>query len=127
MNKINLVEKKKDLLKVAKEFKDLPRYERNFMISGLKGGMSKRSDSAVRRAWEEDPFTMSEEVMKMIALEVVRERLLDLHQEILYDVEHQLIDWKKLQDGFLRIEQHFISSKLSKCKILVGKNGSKIG
>ncbi|KAH1053198.1 hypothetical protein GYH30_022472 [Glycine max] len=86
MNKINLVEKKKDLLKVAKEFKDLPRYERNFMISGLKGGMSKRSDSvldgAVRRAWEEDPFTMSEEVMKMIALEVVRERLLDLHQVV---------------------------------------------
>lgn len=28
MNKIDLVEKKKDLLKVAEEFKDLPGYER---------------------------------------------------------------------------------------------------
>ncbi|CDP18192.1 unnamed protein product [Coffea canephora] len=37
MNKIDLVEKKKDLLKVAEEFKDLPGYERYFMISGLKG------------------------------------------------------------------------------------------
>lgn len=28
MNKVDLVEKKKDLLKVAEEFKDLPGYER---------------------------------------------------------------------------------------------------
>lgn len=28
MNKIDLVEKKKDLLKVAQQFKDLPAYER---------------------------------------------------------------------------------------------------
>ena len=28
MNKVDLVEKKKDLLKVAQEFKDLPGYER---------------------------------------------------------------------------------------------------
>lgn len=28
MNKIDLVEKKKDLLKVAEEFKDLPGYDR---------------------------------------------------------------------------------------------------
>lgn len=37
MNKTDLVEKKKDLLKVAEQFKDLPGYERYFMISGLKG------------------------------------------------------------------------------------------
>ncbi|CAB4307223.1 unnamed protein product [Prunus armeniaca] len=37
MNKIDLVEKKKDLLTVAEQFKDLPAYERHFMISGLKG------------------------------------------------------------------------------------------
>lgn len=66
--------------------------------------------------------------MKMIALEVVRERLLDyVHQEIPYDVEHRLADWKELRDGSLRIEQHFITNKLSQRKILVGKNGSKIG
>lgn len=36
---------------------------------------------AVKRPWDEDPFTMSEEVMKNISLEVVRERLLDhVHQ-----------------------------------------------
>lgn len=133
MNKIDLVEKKKDLLKVAEEFKDLPGYERYFMISGLKGSGVKDltqylMEQAVQRPWEEDPFTMSEEVMKMIALEVVRERLLDhVHQEIPYDVEHRLIDWKELRDGSLRIEQHFITNKLSQCKILVGKNGSKIG
>ncbi|XP_061364774.1 GTP-binding protein ERG [Gastrolobium bilobum] len=133
MNKIDLVEKKKDILKVAEEFKDLPGYERHFMISGLKGAGVKDltqflMEQAFERPWEEDPFTMSEEVLKMIALEVVRERLLDhVHQEIPYDIEHRLIDWKELRDGSLRIEQHFITNKLSQCKILVGKNGSKIG
>ncbi|XP_015947074.1 GTP-binding protein ERG [Arachis duranensis] len=133
MNKIDLVEKKKDLLKVVEEFKDLPGYERHFMISGLKGAGVKDltqylMEQAVERPWDEDPFTMSEEVMKMIALEVVRERLLDhVHQEIPYDIEHHLIDWKELRDGSLRIEQHFITNKLSQRKILVGKNGSKIG
>lgn len=110
---------------------------------------------------------MTEEVMKNISLEVVRERLLDhvhqvelgifsfiyfkagIHlpilpllisqiiinndsvfcsfQEIPYDIEHRLMDWKDLRDGSLRIEQHFITHKPSQRKILVGKGGSKIG
>ncbi|CAK7356424.1 unnamed protein product [Dovyalis caffra] len=133
MNKIDLVEKKKDLLKVAEEFKDLTGYDRHFMISGLKGtGVKHLSqylmEQAVKRPWDEDPLSMSEEVMKNIALEVVRERLLDhVHQEIPYGIEHRLMDWKELRDGSLRIEQHFITPKLSQRKILVGKKGSKIG
>ncbi|KAI4313664.1 hypothetical protein L6164_026623 [Bauhinia variegata] len=133
MNKVDLVEKKKDLLKVVEEFKDLPGYERHFMISGLKGyGVKDLTqflmEQAFKRPWEEDPFTMSEEVMKMISMEVVRERLLDhVHQEIPYDIEHRLMDWKELRNGSLRIEQHFIADKRSQCRILVGKNGSKIG
>ncbi|VAI75267.1 unnamed protein product [Triticum turgidum subsp. durum] len=37
MNKVDLVDDKKDLLKVAKQFEDLPGFERYFMVSGLKG------------------------------------------------------------------------------------------
>lgn len=133
INKIDMVEKKKDLLKVSEEFKDLQGYERVFMISGLKGSGVKDltaylMEQAVKRPWDEDPFAMSEEVMKNISLEVVRERLLDhVHQEIPYEIEHRLMDWKELRDGSLRIEQHFITHKQSQRKILVGKNGSKIG
>ncbi|CAI9783549.1 unnamed protein product [Fraxinus pennsylvanica] len=83
---------------------------------------------AIKRPWDEDPFAMSEEVMKNISLEIVREKLLDyVHQEIPYGVEHRLMDWKELRDGSLRIEQHFITHKISQRKILVGKKGSKIG
>ncbi|XP_010669506.2 GTP-binding protein ERG [Beta vulgaris subsp. vulgaris] len=133
MNKVDLVEKKKDLLKVSEELKDLQGYERIFMISGLKGsGVKDLSaylmEQAVERPWDEDPFTMSEEVMKNISLEVVRERLLDhVHQEIPYEIDHRLVDWKDLRDGSLRIEQHLITGKESQRRILVGKNGSKIG
>ncbi|XP_038988494.1 GTP-binding protein ERG isoform X2 [Phoenix dactylifera] len=133
MNKVDLVEDKKDLLKVAKEFEDLPAYDRYFMISGLKGSGVKDlvqylMDQAVKRPWDEDPTIMSEEIMKNIALEVVREKMLDhIHQEIPYVIEHRLMDWKELRDGSLRIEQHFITPKHSQRQILVGKNGSKIG
>ncbi|CAH1453913.1 unnamed protein product [Lactuca virosa] len=133
MNKVDLVEKKKDLLKVADQFKDLPGYEKYFMISGLKGSGVKDlvqylMEQAVKRPWDEDPLIMTQDVMKNISLEVVREKFLDhIHQEIPYDVEHRLIDWKELRDGSIRIEQHFITDKLSQRKIIVGKNGSKIG
>ncbi|OEL38136.1 GTP-binding protein ERG [Dichanthelium oligosanthes] len=133
MNKVDLVEDKKDLLKVAKEFEDLPGYERYFMVSGLKGKGVKDlvqylMDQAVRRPWEEEPTVMTEEVMKTISLEVVREKMLHhIHQEIPYVIEHRLMDWKELKDGSLRVEQHFITPKQSQRQILVGKNGSKIG
>ncbi|KAJ8549820.1 hypothetical protein K7X08_033527 [Anisodus acutangulus] len=133
INKVDLIEKKKDLLKVAEEFKDLPGYERCFTISGLKGAGVKDltkflMEQALKRPWDEDPLIMSEEVMKNISLEVVREKLLHyIHQEIPYGIDHRLMDWKELRDGSLRIEQHLITHKISQRKILVGKNGSKIG
>ncbi|CAN4078484.1 unnamed protein product [Withania somnifera] len=133
INKVDLLEKKKDLLKVVEEFKDLPGYERCFTISGLKGAGVKDltkylMEQALKRPWDEDPFVMSEEVMKNISLEVVREKLLHyIHQEIPYGIDHRLMDWKELRDGSLRIEQHLITHKISQRKILVGKNGSKIG
>ncbi|KAI8555880.1 hypothetical protein RHMOL_Rhmol05G0208000 [Rhododendron molle] len=146
MNKVDLVEKKKDLLKVAEQFKDLPGYERIFrlhlsyyvdhvlciyacLLYITTSELSRCAFcSAVKRPWDEDPLTMSEEVMKTISLETVREKLLDhIHQEIPYDIEHRLVDWKELRDGSLRVEQHLITQKMSQRKILVGKNGSKIG
>lgn len=67
------------------------------MISGLKGsGVKDLSqylmDQAVKKPWEEDAFTMSEEVLKNISLEVVRERLLDhVHQVILQPLLDNLL------------------------------------
>ncbi|CAO2176124.1 unnamed protein product [Urochloa humidicola] len=133
MNKVDQVDDKKDLLKVAKEFEDLPGYERYFMVSGLKGKGVKDlvqylMEQAIRRPWDEEPTVMTEEVMKTVSLEVVREKMLHhIHQEIPYVIEHRLMDWKELKDGSLRVEQHFITPKQSQRQILVGKNGSKIG
>ncbi|CAN7031007.1 unnamed protein product, partial [Brassica rapa subsp. trilocularis] len=78
MNNVDLVEKK-DLFKVAEEFQNILGYEkRYFMILGLEGSGVKDfsqclMDQAVKKPWEVDPFTMNEEVMKNISLEVVRE------------------------------------------------------
>ncbi|KAJ8545043.1 hypothetical protein K7X08_017626 [Anisodus acutangulus] len=89
INKVDLIEKKKDLC---------------FTISGLKGAGVKDltkylMEQAVKRPWDEDPLIMSEEVMKNISLEVVREKLLHyIHQEIPYGIDHRLMDWKELHD-----------------------------
>lgn len=48
-------------------------------------------------------------------------------QEIPYGIEHRLMGWIELNDGSLRIEQHFITPKISQRKILIGSKGSKIG
>ncbi|KAE9453639.1 hypothetical protein C3L33_14466, partial [Rhododendron williamsianum] len=131
MNKVDLVEKKKDLLKVAEQFKGLPGYERFFLLvfGTIERAKAAVCIGAVKRPWDEDPLTTSEEVMKTISLETVREKLLDhIHQEIPYDIEqYRLVDWKELRDGSLRVEQHLITQKMSQRKILVGKSGSKIG
>ncbi|KAL3654576.1 hypothetical protein CASFOL_001561 [Castilleja foliolosa] len=133
MNKVGLVTKKSDLLNVVDEFKDLSEYERFFMISRMKSAGVKDLthfliEQGVKRPWDEDPFAMSEEVMKNISLEVVREKMLNhVHQKIPYGIEHKLMGWKEFRDGSLRIEQHFIAHKINQRKILVGKKGSKIG
>lgn len=133
LNKVDLVKVKKNLLKVAKEFGDLPAYERYFMISGFKGSGVKDlvqylMEQAIKKPWDEDPTNLTEDIMKNVSLEVVREKMLDqIHQEIPYAIEHRLMDWKELRDGSLRVEQHFITKKQSQRKILVGKRGSKIG
>ncbi|GJT94062.1 GTP-binding protein ERG [Tanacetum coccineum] len=85
MNKVDLVENKKDLLMVADQFKDLPGYERYFMIYGLKDSGVKDltqylTEHALKRPWDEDPLIMTDDVLN-ISLEVVREKLLDhIHQ-----------------------------------------------
>ncbi|KAG8086970.1 hypothetical protein GUJ93_ZPchr0010g7510 [Zizania palustris] len=95
---------------------------------GVKDLVQFLTEQAVRRPWDEEPTSMTEEVMKTISLEVVREKMLDhIHQEIPYVIEHRLMDWKELKDGSLRVEHHFIAPKQSQRHILVGKNGSKIG
>ncbi|KAL6561840.1 hypothetical protein OROGR_002847 [Orobanche gracilis] len=52
---------------------------------------------------------------------------MSIRQETPHGIEHGLMEWKELRDGSIRIEQHFITHKLSQWKIVVGERGSKIG
>ncbi|MCO5547382.1 hypothetical protein L7F22_000831 [Adiantum nelumboides] len=132
LNKVDIVEEKRLLLPLAQEFGKLPGYDNIFMVSALSGSgvsdiASYLMDQAVLRPWEEEPGPLNEETIRTLAMEVVREHLLDrVHEEIPYELNHQLVDWQELEDGSLRIEQHFYLPKKGQCKIVVGKSGSKI-
>lgn len=132
LNKVDIVENKKDLLPLAKLFEKLPGYESIYMISALTGSgvkdiMKYLMGEAVLRPWEEDPDPLNEETVKTLSMEIVREYLLNyVHEEIPYELDHQLTDWQELEDGSLRIEQQFYLPKKGQCRIVVGKGGSKI-
>lgn len=132
LNKVDIVDNKKDLLPLAQLFGNLPGYESIFMISALTGSGVKDVENylmneAVLRPWEEEPNPLNEETTKTLSMEIVREHLLHrVHEEIPYELDHQLTDWQELEDGSLRIEQHFYLPKKGQCRIVVGKGGSKI-
>eukprot|EP00250_Pteridium_aquilinum_P009007 c18379_g1_i1 orf=844-2430(-) len=132
LNKVDIVEDKRHLLPLAQQFDKLPGYESIFMVSALTGSgvrdiMTYLNCQAVLRPWEEEPDPLNEETIKTLSMEVVREHLLDrVHEEIPYELDHQLVDWQDLEDGSLRIEQHFYLPKKGQCRIVVGKGGSKI-
>lgn len=132
LNKVDIVESKKQLLPLAQEFGKLPGYENIFMVSALTGSGVRDiadylSDQAVLRPWEEEPDPLNEETIRTLSMEVVREHLLDrVHEEIPYELDHQLVDWQELEDGSLRVEQHFYLPKKGQCRVVVGKGGSKI-
>ncbi|KAL3699780.1 hypothetical protein R1sor_017802 [Riccia sorocarpa] len=130
LNKVDLIEQKRLLLPLAKEFENLPAYDRIFMISGLTGsGVNDVKDYLLQQAivspWEEDPDYSNH---RDIALEVVREQMFDhLHEELPHTTNQKLVSWKVLKDGSIRIQQLLTVAKKEHQKILVGKNGAVIG
>lgn len=132
LNKVDIVENKKHLLPLAQQFEKLPGYECIYMVSALTGSgvkdvLTYLTNQAVLRPWEEEPNPLNEETIKTLSMEIVREHLLDrVHEEIPYELDQQLVDWQELEDGSLRIEQHFYLPKKGQCRIVVGKGGSKI-
>ncbi|KAL2652073.1 hypothetical protein R1flu_020201 [Riccia fluitans] len=130
LNKVDLIEQKRLLLPLAKEFENLPAYDRIFMISGLTGsGVNDVKEyllhQAIASPWEEDPDYSNH---RDIALEIVREQIFEhLHEELPHTTNQKLVSWKVLKDGSIRIQQLLTVPKKEHQKILVGKNGAVIG
>ncbi|BBM96877.1 GTPase [Marchantia polymorpha subsp. ruderalis] len=130
LNKVDLIEQKRLLLPLAKEYESLPAFDRIFMISGLTGsGVKDVKDYLMQQAiaspWEEEAEYTNH---RDIALEIVREQVFEhLHEELPHTTRQKLVSWKVLKDGSVRIQQLLLVAKKEHQKILVGKNGAVIG
>lgn len=132
LNKVDLIRDKRILFPLADQLQQFHAFERVFMISGLKGSGVRDLEKylrglAVLRPWEEDPSQTTTQSQSQLALEIVRECILDrVHQELPYTLDQVPVSNRRLSDGSLRIEQMLLVANETQRALVVGKGGDAV-
>jgi GTPase len=132
LNKIDRVEEKEKLLKLAAALNERISFDRVFMITatGGKGVVDfRRYLAGVMPAgpWHYPEDDISDTPLRVLAGEITREKVYEyLHQELPYDIMVETTEWKDLKGGAARIEQTIYVTRESQKKIVLGEGGSTI-
>ena len=132
LNKVDKVEDKEELLKLAAVLAKKIRIERLFMISALSG-----SGIAAVKAyfaanvplgpWHYPEDDISDAPLRMLASEITRERIYHwLHQELPYETTVETTAWDEKKDGSVRIEQTIFVMRDTQKAIVLGKKGEMV-
>ncbi len=130
INKIDLIKKEK-LLEIAQELAE-NEIEDIFMISALQEkGLDKVKEFLFSKCenepWHFDEEDISDAPMRMIASEIVREKLfIYLNEELPYCVTVKTDSYKVDEKGNIIIHQAILVTKDSQKAIILGKNGGLI-
>jgi GTPase len=131
LNKIDQVAKP-ELLRLAANVSAIRPFDRTFMLSALTGDGVADLKSYLANAVPPGPWLFPEDQLtdlslRQAAAEITREKLfLRLHDELPYSLTVETADWKKLNDGSIRIEQTIYVMRESQRKILLGAKGATI-
>lgn len=129
INKVDLIQKEK-LLEIASELSKLD-IENIFMISALKEkGLKELKEfmltKSVESPWQYDEDNITDAPMRMIASEIVREKLfLYLNKELPYSLNVKT-DSYKVENNKITIHQSIFVVKDSQKAIILGKKGALI-
>ncbi len=132
MNKVDLVENKPDLLATVAAITEIVPFDDVHFISATTGdSVNKlRSDLAARvpsGPWLYEDDDISDLPMRMLAAEVLREKIYDrLHQELPYATTVETSDWRDMGKRGVRIEQTIYVQRESQRAIVLGKKGQTI-
>jgi GTPase len=132
LNKIDHVDDKERLLRLASMLSERLEFKRVFMISALSGDGVKElkaylAETAPLGPWLYPEDELSNVPMRMLAAEVTREKIYDnLHEELPYQSTVETESWKALKDGSVRIEQTIYVTRDSQKSIVLGKGGQTI-
>ena len=131
LNKIDLAPPER-LLSRAAEMAALYDFERIFMVSAetgngigdLKGWLAKRMPKS---PYLFDPDDLSDMPMRLLAAEILREKLfLNLHQELPYQLTVETDSWDEREDGSAEVHLSIFVAREGHRGIILGKNGQSI-
>lgn len=131
LNKSDLV-KGERLLQLAAELNALYAFKETFMVSALSGKGTEEfydylADNLPESPWYYPEEQMSDMPLKLLAAEVVREKLfLYLRQEIPYALTVEPELWERREDNSVRAEMTIYVERDGQKQIILGHNGSMI-
>lgn len=131
LNKIDLAPPER-LLSRAAEMAALYEFERIFMVSAetgngiddLKCWLAERMPKS---PYLFDPDDLSDMPMRLLAAEILREKLfLNLHQELPYQLTVETDSWDEREDGSAEVHLSIFVAREGHRGIILGKNGQSI-
>lgn len=131
LNKVDLV-KKPQLMPLAERFAAESAVEQIFMVSAADGGGLDRLRKALAAAAPAGPWLFPEDElsdlpMRMIAAEVVREKLfLLLHDELPYELTVETDSWEDFKDGSVRLSMSILVAREGQKRIAIGAGGRTV-
>ena len=132
LNKIDLVSPER-LLERAKELSQKVEFSRVFMLSAEKGKgtddfMAWLADQMPEGPYLFDPEDLSDMPMRLLAAEILREKLfLNLHEELPYQLTVETESWEERDDGSAEVRCSIFVAREGHRGIVLGKGGKTVG
>ena len=132
LNKIDLVSPER-LLGRAEELSQKVEFSRVFMLSAEKGKgtddfMAWLADQMPEGPYLFDPEDLSDMPMRLLAAEILREKLfLNLHEELPYQLTVETESWEERDDGSAEVRCSIFVAREGHRGIVLGKGGKTIG
>lgn len=131
VNKLDTI-KKEQLLGIIDSWKDVFDFAEIVPVSGLKGKNLDELISVIMKYLPEGPLlydedTLTDQPMRVIAAEVIREKALRLlDREVPHGIAVTIERYKTREDGLIEIEASIICEKESHKGIIIGKGGAML-
>ena len=132
LNKIDLVSRER-LLERADELSQRADFKRVFMLSAEKGKGTDDFLAWLAQQMPEgpylfDPDDLSDMPMRLLAAEILREKLfLNLHEELPYQLTVETESWEEREDGSAEVRCSIFVAREGHRGIVLGKGGKTIG
>lgn len=131
LNKIDAIPRER-LLALASSFQGMEAFDDIFMVSALEGDgvkdlMKHLGRKLPKSVWLYPEDQLSDLSMRALAAEVTREKLLlNLHEELPYNLTVETDQWEEFQNGSVKISQTIYVQKESHKAMCLGTGGRTI-